>query len=70
MVSGCVIGASLDFSEDLGVAPVTGDLYVIKVKDLAGQLSEVKMAVLHETSKNLVTHKMLFYEPESLIDRS
>lgn len=49
---------------------MTGGLHVIKVKDLAGQLSEVKMAVLHETSKNLVTHKMLFYEPESLIDRS
>jgi ketosteroid isomerase-like protein len=58
----------LDFGEGHGDAPITGGLYVIKVKDDNGQPCEVKVAVLLQTSENLlITHETLYYEPQSLI---
>jgi hypothetical protein len=58
---------SLGFGEGLGVAPMTGGLYTVKVQDLAGQPCEVKVAVLLQASESLITHETLYYEPQSLI---
>lgn len=59
---------SLGFGEGLGVAPMTGGLYLVKVQDLAGQPCEVKVAVLLQTSEGLIIHESMFYEPQALIN--
>ncbi len=58
---------SLEFGEGRGDTPITGGLYTINITDLAGQPCKVKMAVLLQTAENLVTHEILYYEPQSLI---
>jgi ketosteroid isomerase-like protein len=58
---------SLVFGEGIGDTPTTGGLYVIKLIALNGQFCEVKVAVLLQTSKNLITHEYLYYNPQSLI---
>ncbi len=58
---------SLAFGEGQGDSPVTGGLYTVQATDLEGQPCIVQVAVLLQTSENLISHETIFYEPQSLI---